>query len=137
MSRTYCTNDYESLSEVFFKRLVNNKLGKGSYTIKDAIDELTVFVNGFKKEEKQHNYWVSFKPFENPKNTPERWANSLHFASIEKPEESIYVRGMETQQKQFIAMEKAILRYLDTTSMNDKEKNKIIKKIETRKVKIF
>ena len=131
MSRTYCTNDYESLSETFFKRLVNGQLGKSSYTIKDAIDELTVFVNGFKKEEKQHNYWV------NPKNTPERWANSLHFASIEKPEESIYVRGMETQQKQFIAMEKAILRYLDTTSMSDKEKNKIIKKIETRKVKIF
>ena len=137
MSRTYCTNDYESLSETFFKRLVNGQLGKSSYTIKDAIDELTVFVNGFKKEEKQHNYWVSFKPFENPKNTPERWANSLHFASIEKSEESIYVRGMETQQKQFIAMEKAILRYLDTTSMSDKEKNKIIKKIETRKVKIF
>lgn len=137
MSRTYCTHDYESLSETFFKRLVNGQLGKSSYTIKDAIDELTVFVNGFKKEEKRHNYWVSFKPFDNPKNTPERWANSLHFSSIEKPEESIYVRGMETQQKQFIAMEKAILRYLDTTSMSDKEKNKIIKKIETRKVKIF
>ena len=137
MSRTYCTHDYESLSETFFKRLVNGQLGKSSYTIKDAIDELTVFVNGFKKEEKRHNYWVSFKPFDNPKNTPERWANSLHFSSIEKAEESIYVQGMETQQKQFIAMEKAILRYLDTTSMSDKEKNKIIKKIETRKVKIF
>ena len=137
MSRTYCTNDYNALSETFFKRLVNGQLGKSSYTLKDAIDELTVFVNGFKKEEKRHNYWVSFKPFSNPKDTPQRWANSLHEQAINNPEKSIYARGMETQQKQFIAMEKAILRYLDTISMSDKEKNKIIKKIETRKVKIF
>ena len=131
MERTYCTKDYNLLSETFF-----NKLSKenSKYTIEEAIKELGVFVQGYKKNEKYYNYWVNFKPFENPKDAPQRWANSIHFAAIERPEESIYTKGMKTQQLQFEALEKAILRFI--SNLSEKEQNKIIKKINTRKAKI-
>ena len=131
MERTYCTKDYNLLSETFF-----NKLSKenSKYTIEEAIKELGVFVQGYKKNEKQHNYWVNFKPFENPKDAPQRWANAIHFATIERPEESPYVKGMKTQQLQFEALEKAILRFI--SNLSEKEQNKIIKKINTRKAKM-
>ena len=87
-----------------------------------------------KKNEKYYNYWVNFKPFENPKDAPQRLANSIHFATIERPEESIYTKGMKTQQLQFEALEKAILRFI--SNLSEKEQNKIIKKINTRKAKI-
>ena len=131
MERTYCTKDYNLLSETFF-----NKLSKenSKYTIEEAIKELGVFVQGYKKNEKQHNYWVNFKPFENPKDAPQRWASTIHFATIERPEESLYVKGMKTQQLQFEALEKAILRFI--SNLSEKEQNKIIKKINTRKAKM-
>lgn len=133
MERTYCTNDYQKLSEIFFNDLTKENT---KYTIEEAIKELSIFVQGYKRNVKQHNYWVNFKPFDNPKDTPQRWANAIHFASIEKPEESIYVKGMNTQQLQFEALEKAIYRYMDYMGLTDKDRNKIIKKIETRKNKI-
>lgn len=130
MERTYCTKDYQNLSEIFFKQL-----SKGdNYTIDEAIKELGIFVQGYKKNEKKHNYWVNFKPFDNPKDTPQCWANSIHFASVEKPEESIYVKGMKTQKLQFEALEKAIIRFI--FNLPEKEQNKIVKKINTRKVKM-
>lgn len=132
MERTYCTRDYQGLSEIFFKQLSKG----GNYTIDEAIKELGIFVQGYKRNEKQHNYWVNFKPFDNPKDTPQRWANSIHFASIEKPEESLYIKGMKTQKLQFEALEKAIYRYMDYMGLINKDRNKIIKKIETRKNKI-
>lgn len=131
MERTYCTKDYNSLSERFFNHLSKEN---SKYTIEEAIKELGVFVQGYKKNEKYYNYWVNFKPFENPKDTPQRWANSIHFATIEKPEESIYTKGMTTQKLQFEALEKAILRFI--SNLSEKEQNKIIKKINTRKAKI-
>ena len=131
MERTYCTKDYNSLSERFFNHLSKEN---SKYTIEEAIKELGVFVQGYKKNEKYYNYWVNFKPFENPKDTPQRWANSIHFSTIERPEESIYTKGMKTQQLQFEALEKAILRFI--SNLSEKEQNKIIKKINTRKAKI-
>ena len=131
MERTYCTKDYNSLSERFFNHLSKEN---SKYTIEEAIKELGVFVQGYKKNEKYYNYWVNFKPFENPKDAPQRLANSIHFATIERPEESIYTKGMKTQQLQFEALEKAILRFI--SNLSEKEQNKIIKKINTRKVKM-
>ena len=131
MERTYCTKDYNSLSERFFNHLSKEN---SKYTIEEAIKELGVFVQGYKKNEKQHNYWVNFKPFENPKDAPQRWANAIPFATIERPEESLYVKGMKTQQLQFEALEKAILRFI--SNLSEKEQNKIIKKINTRKAKM-
>ena len=131
MERTYCTKDYNLLSERFFNHLSKEN---SKYTIEEAIKELGVFVQGYKKNEKYYNYWVNFKPFENPKDAPQRLANSIHFATIERPEESIYTKGMKTQQLQFEALEKAILRFI--SNLSEKEQNKIIKKINTRKAKI-
>ena len=131
MERTYCTKDYNLLSETFFNHLSKEN---SKYTIEEAIKELGVFVQGYKKNEKYYNYWVNFKPFENPKDAPQRLANSIHFATIERPEESIYTKGMKTQQLQFEALEKAILRFI--SNLSEKEQNKIIKKINTSKAKI-
>lgn len=131
MVRTYCTKDYNNLSEIFFNWLSKEN---STFTIEKAIAELDIYVKGYKKNEKQHNYWVNFKPFDNPKDTPQAWANSIHYASIEKPEESIYVKGMETQKKQFEALVKAIIKFI--ANFPEKEQNKIIKKINTRKAKI-
>ena len=131
MERTYCTKDYNLLSETFFNHLSKEN---SKYTIEEAIKELGVFVQGYKKNEKYYNYWVNFKPFENPKDAPQRLANSIHFATIERPEESLYVKGMKTQQLQFKALEKAIIRFI--SNLSEKEQNKIIKKINTRKAKI-
>ena len=131
MERTYCTKDYNLLSETFFNHLSKEN---SKYTIEEAIKELGVFVQGYKKNEKYYNYWVNFKPFENPKDAPQRLANSIHFATIERPEESIYTKGMKTQQLQFEALEKAILRFI--SNLSEKEQNKIIKKINTRKAKM-
>ena len=131
MERTYCTKDYNLLSEKFFNQLSKEN---SKYTIEEAIKELGVFVQGYKKNEKEHNYWVNFKPFENPKDAQQRWANSIHFSTIERPEESLYVKGMKTQQLQFEALEKAILRFI--YNFPEKEQIKIIKKINTRKSKM-
>lgn len=131
MTRTYCTKDYQGLSETFFNWLSKENT---TFTIEKAIEELGIYVKGYKKHEKQHNYWVNFKPFDKPKDTPQAWANSIHFASIEKPEESIYVQGMKTQKLQFEALEKAILKFI--SNLSEKEQNKIIKKINNRKAKM-
>jgi len=131
MVRTYCTKNYSELSEMFFKQL--SKEGT-SYTIEEAIGELGIFVQGYKKDEKQLNYWLNFKPFENPKNGPQSFANSIHFGEVEHPEQSIYRSGMKTQQLQFEALEKAIIKFIAT--LPEKEQNKIIKKINTRKDKM-
>lgn len=131
MTRTYCTKDYQGLSEILFNWLSKENT---TFTIEKAIEELGIYVKGYKKYEKQHNYWVNFKPFDKPKDTPQAWANSIHFASIEKPEESIYVQGMKTQKLQFEALEKAILKFI--SNLSEKEQNKIIKKINNRKAKM-
>ena len=131
MERTYCTKDYQKLSEIFFNWLSKENT---TFTIEKAINELGIYVKGYNKNAKQHNYWVNFKPFENPKNTPQAFANSIHFAEIEKPEESIYVKGMKTQQLQFEALENASLKFI--SGLSEKEQNKIIKKINTRKNKM-
>ena len=57
-----------------------------------------------------------------------------HKGKIERSEESLYVKGMKTQQLQFEALEKAILSFI--SNLSEKEQNKIIKKINTRKVKM-
>ena len=131
MTRTYFTKDYEKLSESFFNRLSTEN---SKYTIDEAIKELGIFVQGYKKYEKSHNYWVNFKPFENPKPGPQFWANGIHKQEVEHPEKSIYIDGMNTQKKQFIALEKAIIKFI--SNLSEKEQNKIIKKINTRKSKI-
>jgi hypothetical protein len=56
--------------------------------------------------------------------------------SFECPNKNLYVKGMKTQKLQFEALEKAIYRYMDYMGLTDKVRNKIIKKIETRKSKI-
>ena len=131
MTITYCTKDYNNLSETFFNWLSKEN---STFTIEKAIDELGIYVKGYKRYEKQHNRWINFKPFENPKDTPQAMANAIHYASIEKPEESIYVQGMNTQKLQFEALEKAIIRFI--SNLPEKEQNKIIKKINTRKAKM-
>ena len=72
---------------------------------------------------------------ENPKNNKEAWYNV--FWKREHSNESLYAEGMKTQQNQFTAMEKAILMWLPESGMTEKEQNKVLKKIETRKNKIF
>jgi len=132
MERTYCTRDYNSLSETFFIWLSEG----GKYTIDEAIKELGIFVQGYKKNEKQRNRWINFTPFENPKDGPQAFANAIHNGEVNHPEKSIYLKGMKTQKSQFEALEKAIYRYMDYMNMTDKERNKIVKKIETRKNKM-
>ena len=131
MLRTYCTKDYQNLSVIFF-----NKLSKenSNYTIDEAIKELGVFVQGYKKNEKSRNYWLNFKAFENPKNGPQKFANAIHNGEVNCPEKSIYLEGMKTQQLQFEALEKAILKFI--ANLSEKEQIKIIKKINTRKAKM-
>ena len=131
MERTYCANNYSELSERFYNRL--SKEGS-KYTIDEAIKELGIFVQGYKKNEKFHNYWVNFKPFKNPKPGPQSFANGIHKSEVEHPEKSLYIKGMETQKKQFIALENAIIKFI--SNLPEKEQNKIIKKINTRKSKI-
>ena len=133
MRHTYCTNDYNKLSETFYMRLCGTSDYKTTYTIDDAIKELGDFVSGYKKYEKDRNYWLNFKPFENAKG-PKAFANAIHYGEVEHPEKSIYIEGMNTQKNQFIALEKALIRFIATLS--EKEQAKIIKKINTRKAKI-
>ena len=133
MERTYCTNDYQKLSEIFFNDLTKENT---KYTIEEAIKELGIFIKGFQKNQKNRNYWVNFKPFDNPKDGPQAFANAIHNGEVNYPEKSIYLKGMTTQKNQFTALEKALYRYMDYMGMTDKEKNKIIKKIETRKNKM-
>ena len=131
MTRTYCTKDYQGLSETFFNWLSKENT---TFTIEKAINELGIYVQGYKKYEKKYNYWINFKPFDNPKDTPQRWANAIHYGEVEHPEKSIYIEGMKKQQNQFIALENAIIRFI--SNLPEKEQNKIIKKINTRKAKM-
>lgn len=131
MERTYCTNDYNKLSEKFFNQLSSES---SKYDIDEAIKELGVFVKGYQKNENHYNYWINFKPFENPKNVQQKYANVIHSASVKNPQDFVYVKGMKTQQLQFEALEKAILLFI--SNLSEKEQNKIIKKINTRKAKM-
>ena len=131
MEITYCTKDYNKLSEKFFNQLSSES---SKYDIDEAIKELEIFVKGYQKNEKHHNYLVNFKSFGNPKNVQEKYANAIHSASVNNPQDSVYVIGMKTQQLQFEALEKAILRFI--SNLSEKEQNKIIKKINTRKAKM-
>jgi len=133
MERTYWTDNYERLENMFFEQLSTEN---STYTIDEAIKELGIFVQGYKKNEKYHNYWVNFKPFENAKGS-KAFANAIHFGEVEHPESSTYVKGMKTQQNQFKALENAIIRFMESSNMTDKEKTKVMKKIETHKSKIF
>ena len=58
----------------------------------------------------------------------------FHKMSVETPSNSVYVIGMETQKRQFEALENAIVRFI--SNMPEKDKNKILRKIKTRKNKI-
>ena len=127
----YCTNDYNKLSEMFFEKLSKENT---KYTIDEAIKELDKFVKGYEKNLNTHNKWVNLKPIANPKNNVESWVNAIHKMSVETPSNSVYVRGMETQKRQFEALENAIVRFI--SNMPEKDKNKILRKIKTRKNKI-
>ena len=59
---------------------------------------------------------------------------NIHKSEVEHPEKSLYIKGMETQKKQFIALENAIIKFI--SNLPEKEQNKIIKKINTRKSKM-
>ena len=74
------------------------------------------------------------KPIANPKNNVESWVNAIHKMSVETPSNSVYVIGMEKQKRQFEALENAIVRFI--SNMPEKDKNKILRKIKTRKNKI-
>ena len=100
-----------------------------------AIKELDVFVRGFLSEKKEYDWWMSRSLIENPKNNKEAWHNV--FWKREHSDKSLYANGMKIQQNQFIAMEKAIMMWLPESNMTEKEQNKVIKKIQTRKNKIF
>ena len=128
---SYCTNDYNKLSEMFFEKLSKENT---KYTIDEAIKELDKFVKGYEYNLNKHNKWVNLKPIANPKNNVESWVNAIHKMSVETPSNSVYVIGMEKQKRQFEALENAIVRFI--SNMPEKDKNKILRKIKTRKNKI-
>ena len=134
MTSTYCTNDYDQLSLSFYKRFTGENKYNG-WCMDAAIKELDVFVKGYLSEKKQYDWWMSHPYIDNPKNSKEAWYNV--FWKKEHSEDSLYAKGMKTQQNQFTAMEKAILMWLPESGMSDKDKNKVLKKINTRKSKIF
>jgi len=133
MASYYCTSDYEGLSECFYKRFTGENPYK-NWSIDKAIKELDDFVKGYKKEKKQYDFWMNAKFIENPKNNKEQWFNA--FWTREHSENSLYAKDMDIQKKQFDAMEKAILRWLPVSGILEKEQNKILKKIQTRKSKL-
>jgi hypothetical protein len=134
MTSTYCTNDYEQLALSFYKRFTGeNKYN--DWCMDAAIKELDVFVKGYLSEKKQYDWWMNAKFIENPKNNKEAWFNA--FWKAEHSENSLYAKGMKTQQNQFTAMEKAILMWLPESGMTEKEQNKVLKKIQTHKNKVF
>ena len=134
MTSTYCTNDYEQLSLSFYKRFTGENKYK-NWDINAAIKELDVFVKGYLSEKKQYDWWMSHDLIENPKNNKELWYNA--FWKREHSEDSMYAKGMKTQQNQFTAMENAILLWVPESGMTEKEQNKVLKKIQTRKNKVF
>lgn len=129
---TYCTRDYEALSESFYNRFKNEE---NPWTVDKAIEELSVFVKGFLKEKKMYDWWMSHPLIENPKNNKEQWYNV--FWKQEHSDNSLYAKGMEIQKNQFTAMEKAISKWLPESGMSEKETSKVMKKINTRRSKIF
>ena len=134
MTSTYCTKDYDQLALSFYKRFTGENKYNG-WNMNEAIKELDVFVRGYLSEKKRYDWWMSRPMIENPKNNKEVWYNV--FWKQEHSDESLYAKGMKTQQNQFTAMEKAILMWLPESDMTEKEQNKVLKKIQTRKNKIF
>lgn len=129
---TYCTSDYEALSESFYNRF---KREECNWTVDKAIKELSEFVKGFLKEKKKYDWWMSHPIIDNPKNSKEQWYNI--FWKREHSDKSLYANGMEIQKNQFTAMERAISKWLQESGMSEKETSKVIKKINTRRSKIF
>ena len=134
MTSTYCIKDYEQLALSFYKRFTGENKYNG-WNMNEAIKELDIFVRGYLSEKKRYDWWMSRPMIENPKNNKEAWYNV--FWKQEHSDDSLYAKGMKTQQNQFTAMEKAILMWLPESCMTEKEQNKVLKKIETRKNKIF
>lgn len=134
MTSTYCAKDYDQLALSFYKRFTGENKYK-DWCMDAAIKELDIFVRGYLSEKKQYDWWMSRQMIENPKNNKEAWYNV--FWKQEHSDDSLYAKGMKTQQNQFTAMEKAILMWLPESEMTEKEQNKVLKKIQTRKNKIF
>lgn len=136
MATWWCTNNPEHWAEVnTFEPLMNGKI-----TIELVIKELDKYVKGYLSSKKSHEKWVNFKPFENPKDFPQRLANSIHKVEIEAetkiPENThTYVKDMMTQKTQFTVTMNALVKYLNTLN-NEKIVNKTMKKLETRINKI-
>lgn len=135
MTSTYCTRDYEALSESFYKRFTGENKYHGGWDVDKAIEELSIFVKGYLSEKKQYDWWMSHPYIENPKNNKEHWYNA--FWKREHSEKSLYAEGMETQKKQFTAMEKAIIKWLPISEMSEKDQARVLRKVNTRKSKIF
>jgi len=134
MASYYCTDNYDALQESFFKRFTGENPYNG-WNMDKAIEELDDFVKGYKKEKKQYDFWMNAKFIENPKNNKEQWFNA--FWKSEHSENSLYAKDMEIQKKQFIAMENAIIKWLPMSGMTEKEQARVMKKVNTRKSKIF
>ena len=62
MERTYCTKDYNLLSEKFFNQLSKENT---KYTIEEALMDIGAFGQGYQTNESETNYWVNFKACEN------------------------------------------------------------------------
>jgi hypothetical protein len=134
MASYYCTDNYEALQEAFFKRFTGENPYKG-WDMDKAIEELSQFTRGYLKEKKRYDWWMSHQLIENPKNNKEAWYNA--FWKCEHSENSLYAKSMNQQKSQFIAMENAIIKWLPLSGMTEKEQARVMKKVNTRKSKIF
>jgi len=131
MATWWITNNPEERGNQYFKSLI-----EGKRTIESVVKDLDEFVKGYKKSKKQHDYWINFKPFDNPKNFPERFANGIHKLEVENPEDRhTYADDMNIQKNQFNITKNALIKYLNTLN-DEKLVRKTMKKIEIRSNKI-
>lgn len=121
----YCIKTKQELKEYVAKKL--NQYGN----IDTFMNDVDTAVKEFNKAKKSYNYWTNiFRPFDNPKNGPEAFANSV--ANSEKSPNSLYKRTMEEALWQFEALTEAILEFA-TKNLDMKKFNAVERKVNTRR----
>lgn len=131
MSKYYITKSYTELQQKFLCRFTEEN---STYTLKEALQELDSYVKAYNQEKRRFNYALKHKSFTHPKSEREEYLNSVFIPK--NPENQPVNKDMKVQRWQFIAMEGAIMEWLDISNASISVRTKTIERITRYKVKI-
>ena len=120
----YGVKDKEELRNLFMSWFLDGRM-----KVDEAIEKLAEFAKDYNKEKKYYLWWQGQKAIADPVDNKQAFFNTC--VVMEKSGRSLYEKDMEVCKFNFWALENALKDFIKCEP--EKYKNKIYKKIETRK----